>query len=70
MQSMPTNLSQDSAYVSSINAVLDSSSQMLTMEGTDWSVDIVGNTVSYFCLSIKERILITETDAKVAEWQA
>jgi hypothetical protein len=51
LQYMPTAISQDSAYGSSINAVLDSSSQMLTTEGTDWSVDIVANTVSYYTLT-------------------
>jgi hypothetical protein len=28
------------------------------------------DTGNYFCRSIKERIQITEIDAKVAEWQA
>ncbi|MCK4560868.1 MAG: Ig-like domain-containing protein, partial [Calditrichia bacterium] len=50
-QYMPTAISSDSVYGSSINAVLDSSSQMLTTQGTDWSVDIIANTVSYYTMT-------------------
>ena len=31
--------------------MLDSSNQMLTTEGTDWSVNIVANTVSYYAIT-------------------
>jgi len=51
LQGMPTTTSQDSAYVSSIDAVLDSSSQQLATEVTDWSVDIITNTVSYYIMT-------------------
>jgi hypothetical protein len=51
IQSVPTTTSQDSAYGSSVDAVLDSSSQQLATEGTDWSVDIVANTVSYYAIT-------------------
>jgi hypothetical protein len=63
LQYMPTATYQDSAYGSSINAVLDSSSQMLTTEGTDWSVDIVANTVSYYTLTPIGKDTITAGDS-------